>query len=280
MTAQHWLEGYNVPPYLEVLPPPQPAPRVEWNHSPSSSAPAAAAVAPSASSPPPPQPAQAEATAPPTPQAASGEKVELDRSVGGAGGATPAVDAPAAPTPTESAAVPEQPATPATTSSPADAAAPPRDGPPPAVPGVDAAEGVQTPPGGEGNGAPAAAPGLESAASSGSNWRGGGPKIKVNGCWLAAGGCWSRGAVERGVLCVTCCRTSPIPARPSWGCAPGRLLPRLELEPFYPWLSRGVLVAKTWFFCAVLHECGVGMGVVCVPARLACHPASLSACHV
>eukprot|EP00752_Nemacystus_decipiens_P003781 g3481.t1 len=28
LTAQHWLEGYNVPPYLEVLPPPQPPPQV------------------------------------------------------------------------------------------------------------------------------------------------------------------------------------------------------------------------------------------------------------
>lgn len=34
MAAEHWLNGFNVPPYLEALPAPQPVATVQWDHSP------------------------------------------------------------------------------------------------------------------------------------------------------------------------------------------------------------------------------------------------------
>lgn len=45
LSTPDWLAGLTVPPYLEALPPPQPAPRVLWDHSPAAAPPAAMAAA-------------------------------------------------------------------------------------------------------------------------------------------------------------------------------------------------------------------------------------------
>lgn len=194
MTAQHWLGGYNVPPYLEVLPPPQLAPRVEWNHAPAAAAdPAAATAAPAAATTPAATPS---ASGTPSPQQEQTEEAPLSRSQagsngcdqpnGGSGGgaaaaAATAVEASAVPAATTAAAPlvteVDQPST-SPSSSPADASVP-GAGPPPATAEVSEGQveaGEET--------VPAAAPALGTAAtstSSGTAWRGGAPKIKVGG---------------------------------------------------------------------------------------------------
>ncbi|CAM9508972.1 unnamed protein product [Ectocarpus fasciculatus] len=175
LTAPDWLAGMNVPPYLEVLPPPQPAPRVELNHAPSSSstAPAAAtphSAPPSAPTPPTTQEKQ-QAAAQPSPANASGEPAVV---------LNPASEGLAAPTASGTGAGAGAEATTTTTERPPNGedqpavASSPRAGDP-------AAPGDRPTAAGEEESVPdaAAAPVLESAASSGPNWRGGAPKIKL-----------------------------------------------------------------------------------------------------
>lgn len=140
MTTQHWLEGLNVPPYLEALPPPQPTPRVRWNHSPSATPSVAHSVAN------PPQPGHAEAKALPTSlssnssaRSAPVEQRDCERH-----------DATSL---TEGSASPGD-----------DSGGDPGSG-----------ESCRGPAGEEGDAFQAA----EKTALSGQNWRGGGPKIKV-----------------------------------------------------------------------------------------------------
>lgn len=50
MVAHDWLSGSNLPPHLEALPPPQLAPRVQWDHSPTAT-PVAPVASPAAAAP-------------------------------------------------------------------------------------------------------------------------------------------------------------------------------------------------------------------------------------
>lgn len=185
MSAQHWLGGYNVPPFLEALSAPQPAPAVQWSPSSASVVPPAAAT---------PLSAAAAAVAATPPAALS---------------ATPSASASAAP-PTAPPAVSSQQAeateaeTEASTSTPSPTTAvvlgtppgPQQDGE--ATPEIVSKEGsaleraVSAPAGqsvsregeevrGEGKEkeGDADAP-LERSASAGQNWRGSGPKIKAS----------------------------------------------------------------------------------------------------
>lgn len=171
----------NVPPYLEVLPPPQPAPRVEWNRagSSSSTAPTAATqrTAPPSAPTPPTQEKQA-AEAQPSPANASGEPAAVLGQPSSEGLTAP----------TASGAGAGAKATTATTERSPNGEDQPAVASSPSA-GEPAAPGDRPTAAGEEESAPdaAAAPVLESAASSGSNWRGGAPKIKVHrlvGCFL------------------------------------------------------------------------------------------------
>lgn len=162
MTAQHWLGGANVPPYLEVLPPPQPAPRVEWDHSatPSTAAPAAAVphAAPPPAAIPPPQAEQVGEDV--SSRDITGvEAVALERP---AGEEIRAADAAAAAAPVEGLDGVDQSTTPSSLSN-GDASG----GGPPAT-----RQDIPLP-------AAVSPPMLETTSSSGANWRGGAPKIKV-----------------------------------------------------------------------------------------------------
>lgn len=187
MTAPDWLAGMNVPPYLEVLPPPQPAPRVEWNHAPSSSSTAPAAATPHSAPP--------SAPTPPTTQ--EKQQAAAQPSAANASGEPAAVLSPAS----EGLATPTASGTGAGAGAGAEATTTTTERPPngedqPAVAsspraGDPAAPGDRPTAAGEEESVPdaAAAPVLESAASSGPNWRGGAPKIKVDdlvGCFLPA----------------------------------------------------------------------------------------------
>lgn len=178
----------NVSPYLEVLPPPQPAPRVEWNRAGSSSSTAPAAATPrtappsAPSAPTPPTQGKQATEAQPSPAKSSGEPAAVLSQPASEGLAAPATSGAGA------GAVAE--ATTTTTERPPNGedqpavASSPRTGEP-------AAPGDRPTAAGEEESVPdaAAAPVLDRAASSGPNWRGGAPKIKVDGlvgCFLPA----------------------------------------------------------------------------------------------
>ncbi|CAN0518721.1 unnamed protein product [Ectocarpus sp. 12 AP-2014] len=175
LTAPDWLAGMNVPPYLEVLPPPQPAPRVEWNRAGSSSSTAPAAATPRTSPPsaptPPTQGKQA-TEAQPSPANASAEPAAVLSQPASEGLAAPTASGAGA------GAVPE--ATTTTTERSPNGEGQPAVASSPRA-GEPAAPGDRPTAAGEEGSVPdaAAAPVLESAASSGPNWRGGAPKIKL-----------------------------------------------------------------------------------------------------
>lgn len=176
MSAQHWLAGYNVPPFLEALPAPQPAPAVQWDRSsaavvPSTAAtPLAAATPPAALSATP--SASPSATPPAAPAAVSSpqpEPSEADPS-----GSTPSnTSAGVVDTPPD----PQQDSTAAVEIVSEENSALERAVSAPAGPSVSG-EGREA--GGEGKEEGDATAPIERSASAGSNWRGSGPKIKAS----------------------------------------------------------------------------------------------------